>query len=74
MGTAGTLLPVLDFKARVDHSLVWLPVYNVFLRFISGATPADLLMASMAVEPFLINVNVKFFPQNKRIGMEEYFG
>ena len=28
-----------------------LPVNDVFLRFKSGATPGDLLMASMAAEP-----------------------
>ena len=29
-----------------------MPVCNGFVRFIFGATPADLLMASMAAEPF----------------------
>ena len=29
-----------------------LPEHNGFLRFTSGATPADLLAASMAAEPF----------------------
>ena len=32
--------------------------YNGFLRFTSGAKPADLLVASMAAEPFPIHVLV----------------
>ena len=44
--TSGDICPGL--KVRVDPFLVW----NGFLSFISGVTPADLLMASMAVEPF----------------------
>ena len=39
----------LGFKARVDHSLIC----NGFLRFISGATPAGVLTASIATEPSL---------------------
>ena len=39
---------VLGFKARVDQSLACFVACNGFLRFISGATPADLLTASMA--------------------------
>ena len=31
-------------------------IYDGFLRFTSGATPADLLTTSIAAEPFLINV------------------
>ena len=46
-------MPALCFKARVD-SLAYIlsPAYNGFLRFTSGVTPADLLAASMAAEPF----------------------
>ena len=36
------------FKVKVDP----LPGYNGFFRFTSGATPADLLIAIMAAEPF----------------------
>ena len=39
----------LGFKARVD-SLACFLACALFLRFTSGATPADLLMASMAAE------------------------
>ena len=42
-------MSALDFKARL-HAL--LPACNQFLTFTSGVTPADLLVASMAVEPF----------------------
>ena len=44
----------LGFKARVDplaHVLCHL-VHNGILRFTSGATPAELLVASMAAKPF----------------------
>ena len=44
----------LRFKARMDstylHALS--TVHSRFLRFTSGATPADLLTASMAAEVF----------------------
>ena len=58
-GTTGT--PVLDFwwcllwdskRGLIPHSHASLPVCNGFLRLISGATPAGLLMASMAAKPF----------------------
>ena len=43
----------LAFKAKVDPLLVcFLPSCNGFLRFTSGATPADLLVVSRAAEPF----------------------
>ena len=46
---------VLSFKASVGsshlHSL--LPACNGILRFTSGVTPADLLVARMATELFL---------------------
>ena len=32
------------------------PACNGFLRFTSGATPADLMMASMVAEPFMIHI------------------
>ena len=35
----------MDFKGR-ENLLPLLPAFNGFLRFISGATPADLAMAS----------------------------
>ena len=33
------------------------PTCNGFLRFTSGATPADLTTASMVAEPFLIHIH-----------------
>ena len=53
--------PVLDFlwclpwvpkPGWIPHLHALLPVCNWFLRFPSGVTPADLLSASMAAEPF----------------------
>ena len=41
---------VLAFNARV---CALSPACNGFLRFTSGATPADLLVVSMTAEPFL---------------------
>ena len=46
-------MSALGFKARVDPCLcTFSPLHNGFLRFISGSTPADLLMASMAAGHF----------------------
>ena len=39
----------LGFEARVDFLLAHFLVCVLFLRFTSGATPANLLMASMVV-------------------------
>ena len=44
-------MSVLSIKVRVYPSLA----YNLFLRFNSGATPADLLMAST-----ILTVSIKF--------------
>ena len=44
------VMSALGFKARVD-SLACFLACVLFLGFTSGATPADLLMASMAAEP-----------------------
>ena len=44
----------LSFKATVDPLLAYF--IAGFDRFISGVTPADLLVARMAVEPFPIHV------------------
>ena len=53
-------MPALGFKAMVDPSLVCsLPACCGFLTFISGATPVDLLVASMVTEPFLINIQAQ---------------
>ena len=38
----------LDFKTELDFA----PACNSLLRFTSGATPADLLVTSMAAQPF----------------------
>ena len=41
------MISALEFKARMDpHLLTSSPTCNGFLRFTSGATPADLLKAS----------------------------
>ena len=42
----------LGFKARIPCFRASLPAYKRFLRVTSGATPADLLAASMAAKPF----------------------
>ena len=42
----------LGLKARIPCFRASLPAYKRFLRFTSGATPADLLAASVAAEPF----------------------
>ena len=51
----------LGFKARVDSLACCAspPVCNRFLRFISGATPADSLAVSMAAERFRPGTFVK---------------
>ena len=55
-------IPVLDLQWHLPwvsnpwlillHASALSPVCNRFLRFTSGATPADFLVASMAAEPF----------------------
>ena len=47
-------MSALYLKATVDSipPLASSPACNGFFRFISGATPADLLVASMAAKPF----------------------
>ena len=42
------LLPWVSNLGWIPHLCASLPVHNRFLRFTSGATPADLLAASMA--------------------------
>ena len=52
----------LGFEARVDSCLhASLPACNEFLRFTFGAIPADLFVATMAAEPFLIHVLAHVF-------------
>ena len=46
------VMSVLGFKARVYLSVAWFVACNKFNRFISSATPADLLTASMAAGSF----------------------
>ena len=50
--TSGDVCP--GFQARVDllTCMFLSPVHNIFLRFRFGATPAQLLVANVAVEPF----------------------
>ena len=59
-GATDTLVLDLWWRLLWDSKPGWipcfaylLPVHNGFLRFTSGGTPADLLAASMAAEPFL---------------------
>ena len=62
-GATGTL--ILDFclnmpwvskSGWVPHLCTSLPACNKFCRFTPGATPADLLMASLAAKTFLIHI------------------
>ena len=47
------MMSALGFKARVDSlTCASSPAYNIFLRFTSGATTVDLLVASMAAKLF----------------------
>ena len=50
--TSGDICPMFQSQGGFPHLHASLPMHNRFLRFTSGATPADLLMASMAAEPF----------------------
>ena len=45
----GPLIPPFQTSGDVSPGF---PAYNGFLRCTSGATPANLLMASMAGKPF----------------------
>ena len=45
------VMSALGFKARVDpHLSAFLPAHNQYLRFTSGASSADLLVASMVAD------------------------
>ena len=57
--TSGDVRPV-GFKVRVDFSLAHFLAWTLFLRFTSSATPADLLAASMAAEPLVLNFGFEF--------------
>ena len=50
--TSGDICPGFQSHYRFPCLNSWSAVYNGFLRFTSGVTPADLLMTSMVVEPF----------------------
>ena len=50
--TSGDICPRFQNGGRFPHLCPWLPTHNIFLRFTSGATPAELLASSMAAEPF----------------------
>ena len=54
--TSGDVCPKFQSQGRLVHLCALSPACNGFLRFNSGATPADLLAASMVTEPFLIYV------------------
>ena len=53
----------LGFKARVDPLLNCFFPACIFFRFTSGATPADLLIISMAAEPFQFTYLQITYPQ-----------
>ena len=56
----------LGCKARVDRLVAcfaFSPAFNWFLRFTSGATTADLLVASMATKPFQYMYLQIMYPQ-----------
>ena len=46
--TSGDVCPGFQSQGGFPHLRVSLPVHNRFLRFTSGATPTDLLVAGMA--------------------------
>ena len=50
--TSGDVCPVFQSQGGFPHLHAFLPVYNRFLRFTSGATPADCIEVSMAADPF----------------------
>ena len=50
--TSGDICPGFQSQAGFPCLYALLPVCNRFLRFTSGATPYDLLVASMAAKPF----------------------
>ena len=49
---SGDVCPGFKHQVGFPHLYALLPLYNGLLRFTSGVTPADLLVASMAAEPF----------------------
>ena len=50
--TSGDVSPGFQSQGGSHILYTSLNAYSQFIRFISGVSPADLLMASMAVEPF----------------------
>ena len=50
--TSGDICPRFQNRGGFPHLYPQLPTHNIFLRFTSGATPAELLASSMAAEPF----------------------
>ena len=50
--TSGDICPGFQSQGRSPHLCALSSVYNGFLRFTSGVTPADLSAASMVAEPF----------------------
>ena len=50
--TSGDIYPGFQSQCRSPCLCAILPRYNRILRFTSSVTPADLLVASMAAEPF----------------------
>ena len=49
-------LPWVSKQGGFPHLCASSPVHNRFLRFTSGATPANCIEVSMATKPFLIHV------------------
>ena len=50
--TCGDICPGFQSQGGFPHLYASSPTHNGFLRFTSGATPADLLTASLVGEPF----------------------
>ena len=50
--TSGDVCPRYQSQGGSPCLCALLPTYNGILRFTSGATPADLLAASLTAEPF----------------------
>ena len=56
VGISYGVCPGFQSQSESPHSHALSPARNGFLRSTSGATPADLLAASMATKLFLIHI------------------
>ena len=60
--TSWDFYPGFQSQNKFPHVGALSPTHNRFLRFTSGATPADHLAASMVAEPFHLNTCVQALP------------